>query len=95
MDKNEKEYRCEKCNFETNIKQAYEKHLETEKHKTGKNKVRFDKKYPDKCELCNFIFSFESSSGFTLLCFEKSLLKISKLLFVLPLPLLNGEKLSI
>jgi hypothetical protein len=28
--------------------------LNTEKHKTGKNKVRFDKHYPEKCEDCDF-----------------------------------------
>jgi hypothetical protein len=49
-----KVYECEKCNFETKIKQAYEKHLESGKHKTGKNKIRSDKICPDKCELCNF-----------------------------------------
>jgi hypothetical protein len=47
-------YECEKCNFETNVKQAYKNHLETEKHKTGKIKTRSDKLYPEKCELCNY-----------------------------------------
>jgi hypothetical protein len=50
----EKEYICEKCNFKSKYKQGLEAHLKTEKHKTGKNKVRFDKKLKDKCPHCDY-----------------------------------------
>jgi hypothetical protein len=50
----EKIFECEKCNFATNAKQAYEKHLLTEKHKTGKRKTRTDKIRKDKCEECDY-----------------------------------------
>jgi hypothetical protein len=49
-----KTYECEKCQFKTNISQAYEKHLETVKHKTGKNKTRCDKKLIDVCPDCGY-----------------------------------------
>lgn len=45
-------YTCEKCNFSTEFKQSYEKHLETTLHKTGKRKIRSDKKILDKCPYC-------------------------------------------
>jgi hypothetical protein len=49
-----KEYYCEKCDYKTKVKHSYEIHLETEKHKTGKNKTRIDKKLKDKCPHCDF-----------------------------------------
>jgi hypothetical protein len=51
----EKTYKCEKCNYGTNVKHAYEKHLETEKHKTGKCKTKSNKLYPEKCEKCGYV----------------------------------------
>ena len=54
MEENEYKYKCVQCEFYTNIKPVYEKHLQTEKHKTGKRGIRSDKKYPEKCEECNY-----------------------------------------
>ena len=50
-----KEYICEKCNYRTEIKSCYEKHLNTELHKTGKRKTRSDKKVEDKCPHCDYM----------------------------------------
>lgn len=48
-------FSCDKCNYKTNLKMAYKKHLETTLHKTGKRKVRSDKKNIIlKCELCDY-----------------------------------------
>lgn len=47
-----KEYICEKCNYKTQLKNCYEKHLTTELHKTGKRKPRSDKIIPDRCPHC-------------------------------------------
>jgi hypothetical protein len=49
-----KEYICEKCNYKTEFKHSYEKHLTTELHKTGKRKERSDKKILDKCPHCDY-----------------------------------------
>jgi len=54
MNKKEYKYECVKCEFYTNARSAFEKHLITEKHKTGEKAIRCDKKYPDKCEMCNY-----------------------------------------
>jgi hypothetical protein len=48
------EYVCEKCNFGSNVKIAYEVHLKTVKHITGKRKTRNDKKILDKCPDCEY-----------------------------------------
>jgi hypothetical protein len=48
------EHVCEKCNYGTNVKIAYDVHMNTEKHKTGKNKTRTDKKVLDKCPNCDY-----------------------------------------
>jgi hypothetical protein len=48
------EYVCEKCNFGSNVKIAYEVHLKTVKHITGKRKIRCDKKISDKCPDCEY-----------------------------------------
>ena len=45
-------YICEKCNFKSDYKNSYEKHLKSELHLTGKRKIRNDKKIPDKCPHC-------------------------------------------
>jgi hypothetical protein len=47
-------YICEQCKFQTNIKTKWEAHEKTEKHKTGKRKVRSDYEGPHKCDKCNF-----------------------------------------
>ena len=56
----ENEYKCEKCNFLTNKKINYERHLKTEKHMTGIRKKRSDKK-ENKCDICNNIYSSQRS----------------------------------
>ena len=47
-------FNCAKCNFSSNYKSAYDKHLTTELHKTGKRKIRSDMKEPLKCNQCNY-----------------------------------------
>lgn len=46
---------CEKCNYGTNVSTSYNKHMNTELHKTGKRKVK-DNKEPDTyiCKKCNY-----------------------------------------
>lgn len=46
-------YNCFKCNYHSNSNAAYKIHISTEKHLTGKKATRCDKKYPNKCFLCN------------------------------------------
>ena len=47
-------FKCEKCQYECNYKSAWEKHINTEIHKTGKRKIRSDYKEPFKCDKCNY-----------------------------------------
>lgn len=49
----DKPVKCEKCNKTYKLYANYKKHLETELHKTGKKKVRSDKKPDYKCDICN------------------------------------------
>jgi hypothetical protein len=51
-----KNYVCVKCNYETKYKSSYEKHINTEKHKTGKHKTRSDKK-DNRCDICRYELS--------------------------------------
>jgi hypothetical protein len=53
-DENIYKFICDQCNFFTNAKQAFDKHLNTNKHKIGKKATRSDKKYPEKCECCEY-----------------------------------------
>jgi hypothetical protein len=53
-EKKEYKYNCENCKFYCNETSKWEKHIETEKHKTGKRKIRADFKGPYKCEKCNY-----------------------------------------
>ncbi len=46
-------YTCGQCKYNTNYKSQWNKHIDTEKHKTGKRKIRSDKKDPPKCTICN------------------------------------------
>jgi hypothetical protein len=72
-DKNK--YICEKCNFKCNSKISWNKHIETEKHKIGKNKIRSDKIYPCKCiisENCNFIATKKSHMDQHILMFHST-----------------------
>lgn len=51
-----KEYICEKCNYKTHLLDSYNKHCNTELHKTGKRKVRKDRLAENyKCEKCDYI----------------------------------------
>lgn len=48
-------FTCEKCNYTTNIKSSWLKHLTTELHQNGIRKKRSDCKEPFKCEKCNYL----------------------------------------
>ena len=50
----EYKYNCEKCNYHTNAKSLYDKHIITGKHLTGKRHERCDKKMIDKCPHCEY-----------------------------------------
>ena len=47
-------YKCEQCNYECNNVSLWKKHINTEKHKTGKNKTRSDYEGPFICNTCNY-----------------------------------------
>ena len=42
-------YNCAKCDFFTDIKQLYYRHINTNKHKNNGLIKRSDKKYPEEC----------------------------------------------
>ena len=50
----EKNYICDKCNFSCKYKSAWNKHINTELHKTGERKQRSDYKNPLKCKDCDY-----------------------------------------
>jgi hypothetical protein len=56
MDNTEISFRfiCEKCNYKGNIPSQWEKHINTELHKTGKRKERSDKKGIFNCSKCDY-----------------------------------------
>lgn len=54
QEKKEYVYNCEKCDFHTNAKSLYEKHLITGKHQTGKRLGRCDKKFTGICPECEY-----------------------------------------
>lgn len=45
---------CAKCDFTSDYKSAWERHITTELHKTGKRKKRSDLKAPLKCAQCDY-----------------------------------------
>lgn len=46
---------CDKCNYKTDLLSSYKKHLESTLHKTGRRKVRVDRKVDIyKCDKCNY-----------------------------------------
>ncbi len=45
---------CKKCNFKCYYKSIWDKHCKTTLHKTGKRKIRDDKKLNGKCTRCNY-----------------------------------------
>ena len=49
------QYNCEQCDFHCDEKFRWDKHIETEKHKTGKRKSRKINIEPFKCDKCEFI----------------------------------------
>ena len=51
----EYKYNCDSCKFYTNYNSSWKRHIETEIHKTGKRKIRSDKKRIDKCPKCDYI----------------------------------------
>ncbi len=53
MEQNYK-YNCEQCGFHCNCAIRWNKHIETELHKTGKRKLRSDYKGPYKCDICAY-----------------------------------------
>jgi len=50
----EYKYTCDSCGFKCKFKSQWEKHIETELHKTGKKKKRSDCKAPLKCNKCDY-----------------------------------------
>jgi len=58
-------YNCATCNFKTNYISAWEKHIETEKHKQSgiKRKTRRDKKVGNavKCQYCDYTHQNKTS----------------------------------
>lgn len=48
-------YSCDKCEFYTNAKSMWDKHIISGKHQNGIRAVRCDKKLPTKCPHCDFI----------------------------------------
>ncbi len=47
-------HECEKCNYKTNYKSQWNAHIATTLHKTGKRKVRSDRKCSEKCSQCGY-----------------------------------------
>ena len=47
-------YDCKNCDYKTTYISQWNKHIETELHKTGKRKTRLDKKCIDKCPFCTY-----------------------------------------
>ncbi len=55
---------CENCNYGTNFQSEYKRHIEGNKHLTGKRKERIDKnknrvedKIKYECKICNITFN--------------------------------------
>jgi hypothetical protein len=55
MEEAQYRFNCEKCNYHNNSQAAYNNHLISSKHLTGKKATRCDKKSPEKCPHCNFV----------------------------------------
>ena len=53
-EKNEYKYRCEKCNYYTNAKSGWTKHINSGMHLEGHRATRCDKKLIDKCPKCDY-----------------------------------------
>ncbi len=47
-------YNCNKCNFKCKYESIWIKHYNTTLHKTGKRKVRKDKKLIEQCNKCDY-----------------------------------------
>jgi hypothetical protein len=59
-EKEKYKYNCAKCDYNTNYKSSYDKHIKSILHETGKKKTRNDKK-ENKCNECEEIFSSQQS----------------------------------
>jgi len=57
------EFKCEMCNYETDVKYCYQKHLKTQKHELNANKTTINKKKnkDHKCNYCDNNFTTPSS----------------------------------
>lgn len=53
-------YQCKKCDFKCIFKSKWFSHISTEIHKTGKRKVRKDRKAPIRCSVCKIYESKNS-----------------------------------
>lgn len=53
MEQDSYKYSCDKCGFYCQFKSLWDKHVDTELHKTGKRKKRYDCKDPYKCTECD------------------------------------------
>ncbi len=51
----QKIYNCDKCDFHTNAKSMWDKHLISGKHQNGVRAIRCDKKLLDKCPHCDYV----------------------------------------
>ena len=51
----EPKYKCDKCHFECAFQSAWNKHIATELHITGKRKKKSNCKGPFKCNLCAYV----------------------------------------
>jgi len=54
MEDNKNKYVCKSCNFSCNQNSRWQKHIDTELHKTGQRKKRSDYKEPFKCKDCDY-----------------------------------------
>lgn len=58
---NKKIYECIRCNYETEIKSNYKRHLQTINHIIKENKNTESQKDKIMCEYCNKLFNYRSS----------------------------------
>jgi hypothetical protein len=50
----EYKYQCIRCKFNTNYESLWNRHVNTEMHKTGKKKIRSDKICIEQCPECDY-----------------------------------------
>jgi len=59
-EENNSKFKCEECNYKTNYKSSYDKHLRSVLHQTGERKIRSDKKNKN-CNICEYSCSTEKN----------------------------------